>query len=197
MSFPCYICIENEDGTYKEYIETKFSGTSFQIIETDENIPDGYKEAKVTINETEYKAYKDTEDSEFALIYGRNLNTGEYGFYKYDTKENTLQRFNERDINKIVNNLEEEYKLVLLTIGGILVCILLVVIFSGAASSVKKKKRKSSKSNIETKEKIKEELDEEEKEIKKEAKSKAKKSKENKKSKKNIETKTDLLDDEL
>ena len=179
----------NEDGTYKEYIETKFSGTSFQIIETDENIPDGYKEAKVTINETEYKAYKDTEDSEFALIYGRNLNTGEYGFYKYDTKENTLQRFNERDINKIVNNLEEEYKLVLLTIGGILVCILLVVIFSGAASSVKKKKRKSSKSNIETKEKIKEELDEEEKEIKKEAKSKAKKSKENKRNRKrNIRT---------
>lgn len=135
----------NEDGTYSEYTETKFSGISFQILDTTETIPDGYTKSTALINQVEYTAYKDSEDSEFALIYGRNLNTGEYGFYKFDTKENTIQRFNERDINKIVNNIEEEYKLVLLTIGGLLVCVLLIIIFNGAISSTKKRRKKKLK----------------------------------------------------
>ena len=130
---------------YTEYIEFKFDNTSLQILDNDKNIPEGYKKTTITINNTSVTAYKDSNDSDFALIYGMNTLTGKKGFYKYDSVENTVQRFNERQVEKkIINNITEEEDNInmYLVIGiGILAFILLIIV-TKALFKQKPKRRK-------------------------------------------------------
>ena len=138
----CIYDIYNEK--YTEYIEFKFDNTSLQILDNDKNIPEGYKKTTITINNTTVTAYKDSNDSDFALIYGMNTLTGKKGFYKYDSAENTIQRFNERKVEKkIINNITEEDNInMYLVIGiGILAFILLIIVTT-ALFKQKPKRRK-------------------------------------------------------
>lgn len=77
-----------KDGNYELYNENKSSELllylSFKSLE-------GYKETTVKILEQEYKAYEIND--RFKIVYGMNLENGEYNYYKYDTIENTFQYF--------------------------------------------------------------------------------------------------------
>ncbi len=79
-----------ENGEYKLYNENKSSELLLYISSKD---LEGHKQAKVTINEKEYTAYE--LDDRFKIVYAMNLSNGEFNYYKYDTKENTFQYFNE------------------------------------------------------------------------------------------------------
>ena len=74
-----------------------------------------------------------------------NTLTGKKGFYKYDSIENTIQRFNERLVEKkIINNITEENESInmYLIIGiGILAFILLIIV-TKALFKPKHKRRK-------------------------------------------------------
>lgn len=138
---------DKDNETYTPYIEHSFSNTSLQLLDFDENvkIPDGYKLNKITLNNEEVNAYKDKVTSEFALVYALNLNTGNKGFYKLDLEENTAQRFNERDVNAIINGLTDEYQTLLFIIGGAFALFLVIVILSSIISAIKKQRKKKKK----------------------------------------------------
>ena len=61
-------------------------------------IPKGYNETTITIGDKTVTAYK-KDGYEYPLIYGLNLENGTKSLYKYDSKENTLQRYEEVSIN--------------------------------------------------------------------------------------------------
>ena len=97
------------------------------------------------INNIEVAAYKDNDKSDFALIYGMNTSNGKKGYYKYDSIENTIQRFNEREVEKsIINNIssnDESLNMVLVCGIGILSLILLVIVIKSLIKP-KHKRRK-------------------------------------------------------
>lgn len=139
---------DDKTDSYIEYKEYKFNGTTLQLLDKEEPIPEGYKETTIILNNTNVTAYKDNEKSEFALIYGMNVQTGKKGYYKYDSNENTVQRFNERKFEKnIINNITNEdgmlNKLLIIAVG-VLSFILLVIILKVLLKSTKHR-RKSSK----------------------------------------------------
>ena len=68
-------------------------GTLYPTTQTDETIiPEGYNKVKLDVNGKSVLAYQ-KENSEFYLIYGLNIESGEKNLYKYDKLENTLQRY--------------------------------------------------------------------------------------------------------
>ena len=79
---------------------------------------------KVKINDKEFEAYQFTKDSEYFLLYGINVNTGNKGWFMYDSLENTLQRYDINDISKLMDK-NNKYILVVALLSG--VCFLMML----------------------------------------------------------------------
>lgn len=79
--------------TFSPYIVLGVSELSYVVLPISDNMekPDGYKIADMTINDTTVKVLKNGND-DFYLFYGMNSG-GNIGWYSYDTKENTVQRY--------------------------------------------------------------------------------------------------------
>lgn len=89
-------------GNYKQYDELHFNQLIICPLDEEVKIPSGYHKATTLIAEKEVIAYTADKDK-FPLIYGLNLATGEKHLYKYDSSENTIQRYEEA--NKTLENL--------------------------------------------------------------------------------------------
>ncbi len=76
---------------YTPYHEME-SGIVHLVYMVSEEIPNGYEKEEIEIGSQKVEAYK-RPNSEFYLVYGLNIETDEKGWYSYDTKEKTLQRF--------------------------------------------------------------------------------------------------------
>lgn len=140
------LAIVNEDNTYSIYKEYKFEGLSFQVLDIkDTDIPKGYTKSSITLNEEEITSYNNEDKNLFPILYGMNLNNGKIGFYKYDAEENTLQRFNDKDYYSILDNMKQEYNLVITVIGiGLVLLIILFILFT-LTNKKKKEKIKNKK----------------------------------------------------
>lgn len=140
------LAIVNEDNTYSIYKEYKFEGLSFQVLDIkDTDIPKGYTKSSITLNEEEITSYDNEDKNLFPILYGMNLNNGKIGFYKYDAEENTLQRFNDKDYYSILDNMKQEYNLVITVIGiGLVLLIILFILFT-LTNKKKKEKIKNKK----------------------------------------------------
>ncbi len=93
--------------------ETYLTGGFYLHLLTPEEkvvIPTGYTKTSLIINGESVAVYTNTEDidGDFLLLYGENIH-GLKGFYQYDRRENTIQRFNPVSIKegeKLVINKE-------------------------------------------------------------------------------------------
>lgn len=79
---------------------------------------------KTTLNGKELEAYQFTKDSEYFLLYGINVNTGNKGWFMYDSLENTLQRYDINDISKLIDK-NNKFILVVALLSGI--CFLMML----------------------------------------------------------------------
>ena len=75
-------------GKYEIY--TEITSKNLLLYITEGNL-EGYKKTFVTINEKQYSAYEIND--RFVFVYAMNVNNGEYGYYKYDKKEETFQYY--------------------------------------------------------------------------------------------------------
>ena len=87
------------DGKYEIY--TEITSKNLLLYITEGNL-DGYKKTSVTINEQQYSAYEIND--RFVFVYAMNVNNGEYGYYKYDKKDETFQYYEidkteQKDVN--------------------------------------------------------------------------------------------------
>lgn len=136
---------ENENIT--DRYETITSKALSILIENPKEELEGYTKTTVTINNKEYIAYQN-EYKDYALIYGTNLETKESNWYLYNIKENTMQTYMKDMIdsmNKNFNNELDQYKLVIMCLGGLSLFLLLIIVIQ----SSKKKKKKVVKNNLE------------------------------------------------
>lgn len=115
---------DSKKNTYSIYNE--FSFNSVKLFYTKpKNVPRGFKKIKINLNGENIQAYTTDKKSDFYLVYGMNVNTGEIGFYRYDKKENTLQRYETKDLENLsfINN---KY---LITIAFLSTSVLMLMLF--------------------------------------------------------------------
>lgn len=80
--------------TYTKYVELKSDMIRIIILKPKKgDVPYKYYESTFEFNGTTIDGYTFDENSDFRLVYGLNVSTGEKSFYAYDIKENTIQRF--------------------------------------------------------------------------------------------------------
>ena len=116
-----------EDGNYTLYEERVFNSTTLYIIEPDDkDIPEGYELTNMSISGIPTDAYK-SEDNEYPLLYGVNVQTGKTNWYSYDAEEMTLQRYISPSIKEIeIDN--TKYFIVIGLLGGTSLLLLVVLL---------------------------------------------------------------------
>lgn len=104
------VCLENvensedkvlvvyKDGKFQEFkfIESALDTLLVQEIEPEENLSDKFYLSQIEINGKQVSCYKytDTAYADYAVVYCESAK-GTLGYYRYDAKEETIQRFEE------------------------------------------------------------------------------------------------------
>ncbi len=103
------------NNNYREYVETMMDNLSVSV-------------------------YKLKKDSKLALLYGVNVLTGNEGYYVYDKEEETLQRYNDDEIDIYKDKADSYFTYLIISIGIIcLIFVLLLIKFIIKTSKNKKK----------------------------------------------------------
>ncbi len=136
---------DDENNSYKEYNELKSSQITIYPLKPEENI-EGYKKGNVKIQDIDVEGFYLNEDSDFFVIYGVNVETGDKGFYMYDKKMQTLIKYND----ELSSLLSEKIKLYTYIIIGFisLSVVMLIIIIVLVCKKGKKKKRGKDKEKV-------------------------------------------------
>lgn len=130
--------IINDDGTYDLYKVVTIGNVVFYLKGLEGDFKN-YEKDLLTIGNYEVIAYKYTKQDNYYLVYGMNVSTNSEGWYKYDTLEGTLQKYendNEVELQKTV----KEYLMIIIIFGGSLLLSIIVTIISFVVSNKKIKK---------------------------------------------------------
>lgn len=107
---------DEKNNSYQLYEEQK-SNTLVLYLLPFEEVFDGFVKSTVMIHEREYEAYKVQEDSEYALVYAMNIETGEKNYYLYHAKDNTYQQYFD-EMTKKLSTEKDTYQHVILGLAG-------------------------------------------------------------------------------
>ena len=121
---------DEKSNTYSKY-ESLTSASITIISEKITEIPEGYKETTIKIDDTTYTVYKSVTNQNYSLIYGLNLETGEKSWYRYDEKEKTLQVYDNSEIDNLKKEYEEKentYKLLIIGLGTFTILLLIIIL---------------------------------------------------------------------
>lgn len=160
-----YIYKDKKYILYKEYTFNKIILYPMEL----KKVPKGYKKTKITFNDDKIIAYKKNKKSNYALIYGMNVETGKKHIYMYDKEEDTLQIYND-ELNDVSDEKIEQYKMLIAGLSGLsvlLFLILIIVIMKNHKHNKEQKRiRKQIKKEIKQKKKANKFIDEDDIDIK-------------------------------
>jgi len=160
-----------KNGSYTRYSELKSNGVRLIIIEPKKKqIPYKYKKYKVEINGEIVDGYALEYGSDYRLVYALNMDTGEKAFYLYDLKENTFQRFYNKQVG-IYRDLLKKLEIVLIGLAAIILIMFIVII---SQTIVNRKTKKIIKNGGKKEEEVELEDEEEQEEKREELKNKIK-----------------------
>ena len=133
--------IYNKDkNEYQEYNEIGVNKITIYPLTSNEEIK-GYKKDTITINGVKVDGYYYTKDSDYVIIYGNNVETGDKGFYMYDKKMQSLIKYNDEyiiDLNKKI----ELYSYIIIGFSGVFILMIIIMIALAKKRSGKQKKQK-------------------------------------------------------
>ena len=133
--------IYNQDkNEYQEYNEIGVNKITIYPLTSNEEIK-GYKKDTITINGVKVDGYYYTKDSDYVIIYGINVETGDKGFYMYDKKMQSLIKYNDEyiiDLNKKI----ELYSYIIIGFSGVFILMIIIMIALAKKKSGKQKKQK-------------------------------------------------------
>jgi len=138
-----------DNGEYKVYEEISFNQLFIQILNMDESLLDeGYTISKINVGENSLVVYN-KEGHSYPVLYGLNIETGEKNLYKYDVKENTLQRLE----NIEVEDNQQLYFIIIVSLFGFIIIsyILFIILLAKRTKKNKEKiQKKKNKDEFET-----------------------------------------------
>ncbi len=136
-----------DTNKYNPYIEFTLNTVIFSPMDLNEELKD-YKKSTVKINGVEVECLILNDTTDFVVLYGKNIETGETGLYSYDRKENTLQRYYEDYSNQLNDDAKLYFLIMLIFGGGLLITIILtIILIVKNKKSIKSKDKENKKSN--------------------------------------------------
>ena len=133
--------------SFKEFKEVKSNLMNLVIIDNKtEEIPYDFEKTEFDYNGVKINGYKlkNVQDSNYYVVYAKNLENGNEDFYLYDKKESTFQRY----YADLVDTKNKQIKEVLYVAAGslgLLVLIIFIKLLSKIFTSKKRKIRKYEK----------------------------------------------------
>ena len=134
-----------DNGNYSLYEEVTGNALRLIILNYKDSL-NNYTKGKVTINDVECNAFKYNKNSDYYVLYGINVLTGEKDFYLYDSKNNILSGFDQDYIKKI-NTQISIYLYIIIAFGVSLFLTIICII------CINKEKNKIKKHLLETNQK--------------------------------------------
>lgn len=130
-----------EDGKYMLYNEYSFAQIKLYPMEANsKDIPSLYHKTTIKLNNKDVVAYKLDDASDYALIYGMNVENGKTNLYMYNETENTIQLYTREEMDLLDKKLNT-YVLAIAVLSG--VSVLLFILCIVFLISKRKKKDKS------------------------------------------------------
>ena len=77
---------DEKNSSYQLYEEQKSNSLILFLLDISDEL-EGYLKTTITLNGREYTAYKVSSDSDYALVYAMNIETGEKNYYLYHAKD--------------------------------------------------------------------------------------------------------------
>jgi len=115
---------DKKNNKFTLYNEFSFSPIIFYPTDAPKDkILDELKQTKIKLGETELDVYTYNEKSEYYLLYGINVETGEECWYQYDSKNNTIQRY---DIDEVTRLIEKNNKLLFVVVLLSSICFIIM-----------------------------------------------------------------------
>ena len=138
------------NGKYEKYSEV--IGTSLKVIAINyDGKVDGLTKSEEIINDVRYQVFKFSDSSRFYVIYGMNVETGEKGFYVFDTENKTFSLYDTEYIDYLKDQ-NKTYLYVIIVFGvGLFLSLVCSIVLAKKKSNKKINKKKD---NVE-KEKLK------------------------------------------
>ncbi|MCI8575126.1 MAG: cadherin-like beta sandwich domain-containing protein [Bacilli bacterium] len=115
---------DEKNSSYQLYEEQKSNPLVLYLLPFDKEFA-GYIKSSVIIKEREYEAYKVSEDSDYAIIYAMNVETGEKNYYLYHAGDNTYQLYFDEMVEKLSTEKSTYQQVILGLAGG---CVLLAIL---------------------------------------------------------------------
>ena len=133
--------IYNKDkNEYQEYNEIGVNKITIYPLTSNEEIK-GYKKDTIAINGVKVDGYYYTKDSDYVIIYGINVETGDKGLYMYDKKMQSLIKYNDEyiiDLSKKIGL----YSYIIIGFSGVFILMIIIMIALAKKKSGKKKNQK-------------------------------------------------------
>lgn len=123
-----------KDGKITDrYLELKNSNITISPIKLETN--DKFNEYQVIRNkDLGVSVYALKEDSRTVIVYARDVTTGKFNYYLYDTKDKSFMIYDDEVMNHF-NEKNEIYKYVIFGLLGIIIILVFVVIFKGKSKN--------------------------------------------------------------
>ena len=119
--------IYNSDGTYTLYKQFATDGITFIALDTDEVLK-GYESVEIMIKDESVKCLKYIAgEADYVVVYGMNAKTGEKGWYQYDLREGTFQRYQTNLIVSLQDDVKDYLLLVICFATGLGLSILAII----------------------------------------------------------------------
>jgi len=115
---------DEKNNSYQLYEEQKSNSLILYLLPFEKEF-EGYIKSSITIHERVYEAFKVNEDSEYAIVYAMNIETGEKDYYVYHAKNNTYQQYYDEEVVQLKKE-KSTYQQVILGLAGC--CILLAIL---------------------------------------------------------------------
>lgn len=131
---------DSKENTYNLYNEITFNKLILYPTSKPVN-KKGFTKSTLVLNDKNVEAYKNIENPDYYIFYGINIESGEENIYSYDKKENTVQRFHEKN-NSIKKNIDSNnlYLYTTIGLGSVLLITYITLIISLLKKSSNKKK---------------------------------------------------------
>lgn len=133
-----FIYDENENK-FTLYNEMTFNKLTIYPTNEEFKISNNFTKKNKMINDISILVYENNKNKDFSLFMGINIETGEKNIYEYDSKENTIQRYQSNDSKTAIVN-DNTYLYAATFLGVLLVITYLVIIISLAKKKPKRVK---------------------------------------------------------
>ena len=141
---------DSKKKTYTSFEEVKSAESNLLILNDKIKVPEGFIKTKFKCNKKEIIGYNFKENKNFYLVYAKNLETGEKGFYLYDYKEGTFQRYYDDIVKEKDKQIKYLFYAALILFGLIVIKIVFKIlgkIFISKERKIKKYEKKIKKLN--------------------------------------------------